>query len=316
MLLLIGLPAASAAQSAGAARSIAFEIDNDLIAVRGAGTPPDYDYTHGTKVALAWAGAPRSMRGLLGRASSCRRSEARRTGCVATAVAVGQEIYTPRREAAEPVPGERPYAGWLYASATARRIERGRVRSLGAELGVSGPPSLAEPVQNGVHRLIHNGTQSGWAHQLPGALGITLRYGEVRRAEWTVGRSAPAAVAFRWGAAAGTVVTALSAGAEARIGMLGGLPWSPGEPEIERPTRLYAVAGYRQDAVLHDVFVEGNGRSGRAERRPLVGQGEVGVGYRRRRLAFEYRHVVRGREYTAEPAAHAYGSITLTALGF
>ena len=56
--------------------------------------------------------------------------------------------------------------------------------------------------------------------------------------------------------------------------------------------------------------------SGRAERPPLVGQGEVGVEYRGRRLALEYRHVVRGREYTAEPAAHAYDSITLTALGF
>jgi hypothetical protein len=44
------LPAVAAAQEAGAARSIRVVVDNDLIAVRGAGAPPDYDYTHGTRI--------------------------------------------------------------------------------------------------------------------------------------------------------------------------------------------------------------------------------------------------------------------------
>jgi hypothetical protein len=312
VLLLVCLATTAAAQSVAAARSVALEVDNDLIAMRGAGVPPDYDYTQGAKVSVAWAGAPPLVRRVLGHRSGCRSPEARRTGCVATAAVVGQEIYTPRRDALEPVPGERPYAGWLYASAMAHVVRRGHARALGVEFGVSGPMSLAEPVQNGVHRLLHNEAQLGWKNQLPTALGFTIRYGEVRRTEWALGRAAAAAVALRWGAAAGTVVTTLSGGAEATLGLRGSLLWSSTEPEIEHPARVYALVSYRQDAALRNVFVDGRGESGRAERRLLVGQAEAGAGYRWRALALEYRHVVRGREYTAQPVAHAYGSITLT----
>jgi len=319
LVLLLACPVPTAtAQSVGAARSVTLMLDNDLVAVRGAGAPPDYDYTHGAKVALSWAGAPRFVHRVLGRASTsnCRGLEARRAGCISAAVAVGQEIYTPRDDASQPVPGERPYAGWLYASATVRRVGPGRARSLGVELGVSGPPSLAEPVQNGAHRLLGNEAQLGWAHQLPTALGVTVHYGEGRRVERTLGQSSAAAVALRWGAAAGTVVTALSAGADATLGLRGDLPWSPADPGVERPARLYARAGVRQDAVLRNVFVEGRPGSGRAERRLFVAQADVGLGYRWRTLGLEYRHVVRSREYAAQPSAHAYGSITLTIHGY
>ena len=258
VLLLGAVPAAAGAQLVGPARSVALRLDNDLIALRGAGVPPDHDYTHGARITLAWAGAPPFVRRVHGRASACRTPEARRAGCVATAVAVGQEIYTPRRDAPSPVPGERPYGGWLFASATTRVVEPGRARSFGADIGVSGPLSLAEPVQDGVHRLLRNEAQLGWAHQLPTALGVTVRYGEVRRAERTMGRSAARAVALRWGAAAGTVVTALLVGGDVALGLGGsGVPWSPAEPEVERPMRVYALAGYRQDAVLHDAFIDG-----------------------------------------------------------
>ena len=317
VVVLVASPLATAtAQAAVAKRSVEFTLDNDLLAVRGAGPPPDYDYTQGMRVALAWSGATSLVRQLLGRPPNCRSLEAVRAGCISTAITLGQEIYTPRRDSSQPVPGERPYAGWLYASATARRAKPGRVRSLGVELGVSGPPSLAEPVQNGVHRMLRNQPQLGWAHQLPTALGVTVRYGEGRRTERALGRSAVGDAVLRWSAAAGTVVTSLSAGADATLGLRGDLPWSPSEPEVPQPTRLYVRAGVRQDAVLRNVFVDGRGGSGRADRRLFVAQAEVAIGYRRRRFGLEYRHVARGREYTAQPSPHAYGSIVLTLRSF
>jgi len=316
LLLFAALPAAAAAQAVGAARTLTMTIDNDLLAVRGAGAPPDYDYTHGARVAVAWAAAPEAVGRVLGRRPGCGSAEARRGGCLAATLTVGQEIYTPRRDASVPVPGERPYAGWLYAAAAAHAVARGRSRSVVAEVGVTGPPSLAEPVQNGVHQLLGNQTQLGWAHQLPAAPGFTVRYGEVRRTEWEAGGPAIAAVGLRWGAAAGTLLTALHAGADVTLGRSGHLPWSPGRPEDERPMRLYATAAYRQDAVLRNVFVDGRGSAAHAVRRTLVGQGEVAVGYRRRSFAIEYRHVIRGREYAAQPSAHAYGSVVLTILHF
>ena len=313
------LSVAAAAQPSGAARSAMFVLDNDLIAVRGAGRPPDYDYTQGSTMALSWAGAPQRVRQFAGGLPGCATAGARRVACVASGLAIRQQIYTPRRDAATPVPGERPYAGWLSASAVAHRVAPGRIRSLEAEVGVSGPPSLAERVQDGVHRLLRNEAQLGWAHQLRTAPGLVVRYGDTRRTEWEVARSATVAATARLGAALGTVVTGLSAGSDVTLGLRAGdgaLPWNPAEPEIERPPRLYVRAGYRQEIVLRDVFVEGRGSSGRAALRTLVGQFEGALGYRRHRVAFEYRHVVRGRAYDAQPVAHAYGSFALVVHSF
>src|SRR5687767_2339612 len=65
------VPGIVGAQAPGATRSVAVTVDNDLIAVRGRGLPPDYDYTHGATVAISWAGAPKSVRKVLGGRRSC-----------------------------------------------------------------------------------------------------------------------------------------------------------------------------------------------------------------------------------------------------
>ena len=313
---LMVVPAILHGQAPSADRSVVVSVDNDLIGLRGAGAPPDYDYTHGMTVAGAWAGAPEFVRRAFGGRRDCRSAEARRAGCVVTALAVGQRIYTPRRDGPEPIAGERPYAGWLYGAATVRIVSQSSTRSLSTEVGVTGPPSLAEPVQNGVHRLLHNEAQRGWAHQLAAAPGFALRYDEVRRSDRDVGGTGIGALALRWGAVAGTNVTALAAGAEGTIGLRAALPWSPAQPDVARPARVHVLAGYRQEAILRNVFVEGRGTSGRADARSFVGQAELGIGYRWRTGALEYRHVVRGREYSAQPSQHSYGSIALALHGF
>ena len=278
-VLIAALPSLSAGQPGGAARSIVFVLDNDLIAVRGAGVPPDHDYTHGAIVSLGRASAPGFVRRAFGRKPGCQDRDSRRLGCLAATTTLGQAIYTPRRDAAEPVPGERPYAGWLYASMMVHMVRPGRARSFGAEVGVTGPASLAEPVQEGAHRLLRNEPQLGWEHQLRNGPGVALRYSEVRRTERPVGDVGVGGLALRWGANVGTVGTTMSAGAEGSLGTRGDLPWSPSQPEFEHPTRWYALVGYRQDAVLRSALIEGRGESGRAERRVLVGQVEAGVGY-------------------------------------
>ena len=313
------LPAGLGAQAVtgdGAARAVQLVVDNDLFALRGRGLPPDHDYTHGTRATVAWAG-PRRSAGARTTAPGCRSPAARRGGCRTVALTVGQEIYTPRRDAPAPVPGERPYAGWLHVTGSTTVVRLGRARALHATVGVTGPASLARGVQDGVHRLMHNEPQLGWAHQLGPALGVEVGYAEVRRGERSLGAAGMAAVRGRWGASAGTLRSRLTAGADAVLGLRGTAPWSPAEPEVDRPPRASLLVGVRQDWVLHDAFVDGRGLAGRsrpgaAARRPLVPQAEVGAAYRWRRVSVEYRHVVRGREYHAQPAPHAFGSVRLT----
>jgi lipid A 3-O-deacylase len=320
VLRATAVPGAAGAQGAdadgtGALRSLRVALDNDLIAARGAGAPPDHDYTHGSRVAIAWAGAPRWVLRSLGGVRDCRSAASRRRGCAASALAISQAIYTPRRDAPHPVPGERPYAGWLSVAASAHQVGPGLVRSATVEAGVTGRLSLAKEVQGGVHSLLGNTPQLGWSHQLGSRPGVVLRYDEARRFERPVRAGTIGAMRVRWAGAAGTVATAFSAGADVSIGR-GRTSWDPQDPEVERPPRLYAVVGYRQDVILRDAFVEGWRRGAGAARRQYVGRAEVGAGYRWRELSIEYRCVARGREYQAQPAPHSYGAVAVTARWF
>jgi lipid A 3-O-deacylase len=313
-LLLLLTCTTAAAQKPEAERSLRLAIENDLIALRGAGAPPDYDYTHGTRIAAAWIGAPGWVRRLTGGKPACRLAVARALGCVAAALEVGQEIYTPRRDAAVPIPGERPYAGWLYTSAAAHVISAGRLRTVRVMLGVTGKPSLAAEVQNALHRLLRNEPQLGWTHQLAFEPGIALGYGERLSRERSLRGSRAGRLGLSWGATVGNVRTALHVGVDAKVGLRGQLPWVPAEPESELPMRLYVLTGYRQELVLRDLFVEGNtlGDGSGAERRTAVGQYELGIGVRRRGFTVEYRHVSRGRDYRAQPGRHAYGALAFS----
>ena len=97
------------------APSARLQVDNDFLALRGSGPPPDYDYTHGTRLGVAWP----SMKGAFGWHPGGIRGCATRPGldssCFLTGIALTQEIYTPRHNTVEPVPGDRPYAAWSYA---------------------------------------------------------------------------------------------------------------------------------------------------------------------------------------------------------
>lgn len=43
-----------------------------------------------------------------------------------------------------------------------------------------------------------------------------------------------------------------------------------------------------------------------------MSEGAAGLGYQGSRWGFEYRHVLRSREYAAQPEPHGYGSLAAT----
>lgn len=301
LLVAAGATALLACVPAGAqaVSSATLRLDNDILALRGNGPPPDYDYTHGLELSLE-LGEPGRLRRWLGATPPCGGAAAVRA-CAYHEIGIGQKIFTPRRDAPDPMPGERPYAAWLYLYSRSTRVEPGRVRSFGAAVGVTGRPALGEPVQNGVHRLLGSRRQEGWGHQLAYEPALVYRYtdGFPRR------RSLPglgiATLTPGWEAAAGNVRTA--AGATASVG----LARSTGRG-------AHVLAGARGEWVLRDLFLDGNTfrHNSTAERIPLVAEVEVGAGYRAGHWALEYRHAVRSREYRAQPDPHPYGSLVLT----
>ncbi|HYW06575.1 MAG TPA: lipid A deacylase LpxR family protein [Longimicrobium sp.] len=280
-VLMVVLAAPSAAQGVG---SVTLVLDNDILAPRGGGAPADHDYTHGLSLTLE----------LLRDSAACVAKP-----CARKRIGLGQRIYTPRRDAPTPIAGERPYAAWLYAAAGVTRETAGRRRTLAVEVGVTGPPALGEPVQNGVHRLAGSRRQEGWSHQLGFEPGILAR---LEDSIW-MGRAAPVLRTVRLAPTArvvlGNVRTAGAAGVSVEAGGAAG---------------LYARLGGEGEWVVRDLFLDGNSFRGNSTARKLPGvaRGEAGVGFRGRGRAGEYRVVARSREYRAQPGAHVHGSLVFT----
>ncbi|HEX2189448.1 MAG TPA: lipid A deacylase LpxR family protein [Longimicrobiaceae bacterium] len=285
-----GLPDGAAAQQVSAFH---LRFDNDILAVRGTGPPPDHDYTHGVELAARFRTLPRPLRRWIG-AEVAEGGGAPRTWA---GLSIGQRIYTPRLDGPEPVPGERPYAGWLYAGAEVLVTRGGTEHRLAVEVGTTGPAALGEPVQNGFHRLVGSTRQEGWDHQLPWEPGVLLRYAAAWPRELGGMLLRPSAEA-----GVGTVWTGLAGGLSVRLGA-----------EEEGP-KWHAEGRVRQEWVARNLFLDGSTfrESVRAERRDRVSEAAVGLGYGFARWGAEYSFVVRGREYEGQARPHGYGSLALT----
>ena len=306
-------PAVTAVAAQSPVRSVELAADNDVFNFWTPVPRPDHDYTHGLRVVVDADAAPlwgkRAAPGL----RPCTGSGDGARRCLATRVEVGQKIYTPRRDGPAPLPGERPYAGWLYASGTARVLSRLGERVVGVELGVTGPPSLAETVQTGFHQAAGLWRPAGWANQLAFEPAVAVRAGGARLlAEEHAGGVRVATLAPRWGAAVGNLLTGASGGVEAKVGYGVPHPWAGparGDPRVA----VFATGAVRGEWVVRSLFLDGNTfRDGpRAQKRPLVGEMEVGAGVRAGGVAVAFRVVTRGREYLAEPDAHRYSTISV-----
>lgn len=318
LLLLVPLLLAALGWStpAGAQPIRAVEVvtDNDVYAFwKSVADRPDAEYTHGMWVAVDVDAAPGWGRLAGGRAPCRAAAPVPAGGCVSTRLELGQKLFTPRVDDDEPVPGQRPYAGWLFVRATAQTSEARKRREVGVEVGVTGDPSLGRAVHAGFHRAAGFWEPRGWRNQVDFEPGVVLRVDERRVVvDGRVGEVRVAELVPEWGVTLGNVLTGARAGARARVGWRVPHPWNvePGPGGVS----VYGVAAARGEWVGHSIFLDGNtfGERGvRVARRPWVGQYEVGGGVRVRGLTAELTATTRGREYETQPAPHSFASITL-----
>jgi hypothetical protein len=246
-------------------------------------------------------------------------------GTVRWGLGFGQKMFTPEDTLARnPDPTDRPYAGWLYGTATLLSYTPTQLGSLELQVGVVGPAALGEQVQNNTHDLMNIDRAYGWDHQIKDELGVNLIAGR----QWRINRPLGGG-GLSWGivpsvaVSLGNVQTYAAAGGMLRIG--NELEADFGPPRV-RPASAgsvffqpdgewgwYAFGALEGRAVARDVTLDGNTwrESRSVDRETLVGDASLGfvVIMPVARLTMTYTH--RTKEFTTQREAAQFGSVSI-----
>jgi hypothetical protein len=314
------------------------QVENDFFNLFGR---TDRDYTNGLRLAWLSPALPELPEGwahlltlptFFGEKPAT--SVTRRFG-----VSLGQNLYTPDDTAAsQPIPNDRPYAAWLYASFALQSIykrpseknpdqqEPVRLDTLQLDLGVVGPAAAGAFVQNNFHRYIGDPAANGWANQLHNEPTLNLEF----ERRW---RAAPGMlfedpkleydIIPSIGLAAGNVMTYASAGGIFRVGKelradFGpprARPAMPGsEGFIGQGFGWYFFFGLTGEAVARNMFLDGNldGNSLHVTHRPLVAEATAGLTVMFRGTRVSFTQVLRTPEFYERDRWDQFASINVS----
>jgi lipid A 3-O-deacylase len=239
---------------------------------------------------------------------------------------LGQSIFTPDDiTLKEHIPGQRPYAGWLYGGVGLVSDTGDRVDNLALQVGVVGPASLAQDVQTTWHKWIGSPNPEGWEHQLKTEPGLVLMYERKWRSLFDLPIPGFAAdLTPSVGAVIGNIYTYGAVGATARIGF--DLPKDYGPPRIrpslpgsdyfvvEKRLGWYLFIGVEARAVGRNIFLDGNtfSSSHSVDKKPLAGDLQFGAAMSYGRYRLSYTQIIRANEYNGQGGPDSFGSINLS----
>ena len=248
-------------------------------------------------------------------------------------ISLGQNIYTPAdTDTTAALPGDRPYAGWLYGALTfqAQSADARLLRVVELALGVVGPSALGQLAQNRVHDILGLDHANGWANQLHNEPGVVLSW----ERRYRVGKiSLPllgleSDLITRGGISLGNIRTNAAAGLAIRVGW-----WLPPDfgADLIRPAGGSLVSAHRASAyffgsgetrvVARDIFLDGNTwrDSPSVNKRPIVADLNLGLalrvpltGPRLKGVQLTYTENYRTKEFYGQLRRDVFGSIGLT----
>jgi hypothetical protein len=322
-LALLSPPPSLAEQAEAAAPDgpwlLTLQFENDLFAGF------DEQYTNGSYLTVSlptnelplWA---RWTRDALGGIIDAPRWQA--------AYGLGQSMFTPS-DITDPDPplDDRPYAGFLFGSLFLSADTGRRLDTVAFEIGVTGPPSLAEAAQKFIHNDLGLGDPpNGWDTQLDTEIAFRVLYEQKRRYGATLGPG--------WGGlevdaiphvalALGTVDTSAAAALTLRIGE--GLDMDYGQPRVRRSvapmltpddgpsTRWNLFAGVGGRLVGRDLFLDGNTfeDSRSVDSEPFVADFSLGASVELGRAVLSYTHTLRSPDFEERDDWAQFGSLSL-----
>ncbi len=321
-LLLALLPALAPAAPERPDTFISVQLENDFFAGTG-----DRYYTHGTQLSLLQATTPPDWLAAL-----AERIPFYQAGSQLNLVnyTLGQKIFTPDDTVATArIPGDRPYAGYLYVSAAVLSqigsndsVDYGNLFEL--TLGVVGPSAMGKEIQTGFHDLIGIDSPRGWDTQLQDEPALGLSYSRFWRLVQPVSGQLELGISPHVTAAVGNVHTYGAGGIIFRVGHnlrrdLSPPNIRPGFPGLAyfragSTPGWYFYLGFESRLVARDLFLDGNTfkESHHVDKEPLVGDMQFGFVYLFDDLRIAFSNMLRTAEYRTQQTNTHYGAVNLS----
>jgi lipid A 3-O-deacylase len=305
------------------ARFVSVQLENDSI-----GRYNDGYYTHGMELAFLQGKqkVPSWLATLAGWFPLYTAGDKRRL----VSYSLGQKLFTPKdKESSTVVADDRPYAGYLYTTATLislldhdNGVDSGDMLEL--TLGLVGPSALGKETQNTVHQLGGDGLAQGWDNQLQDELALGVTYSRLWRVVRPLGGGLEGGINPHLSLALGNVYTYAATGVMFRLGDnlrrdlnppnirpgFPGVPYYQSLPGVD----WYGFAGYELRWVGRDIFLDGNSLadSHRVDKEWLVGDTQYGIVFVHRQIRLAISNMVRSREFVTQRQGSSYTAINLS----
>lgn len=248
-------------------------------------------------------------------------------------VRLDHRLYTPTDpKPTELIESDRPYAGVFTVSFGYNARERNNLRSSLFTLGMVGPSTHPEAIQDFIHDITGSEHFQGWDNQLGDEL--VFMFGHERSQRLPVegvwgnvdGFGADAIRSF--GLGIGSLATYGSIGGEVRFGWrlpddFGTSPLRPSGENSAPHVRarhasgwsVHGFASFEGRVMLRDISLDGNTwkNSHSVNRDPLVAEGAVGLSVRYSRFKFSFARYYRSKEFRGQGERPSYGSFTISA---
>lgn len=241
------------------------------------------------------------------------------------------QIYTPKDiSKKELITDDRPYAGWFYTESTMHKAFKNELRSLSLKVGVIGPASGAEHIQNNTHLLVGSPNVNGWDNQLKNELAFGLKYTQKYRIEtFDTGNIQNSFMPFA-SAELGTIAIKGTVGFNARIGWnipkdygvssidIGADPGIPIYKEYKNmkkyPWSFSLNLTAASSAVARDIFLDGNTfvSSHSVEKNNFVYYYGFGFTLRYKSFVFEFMEIHNSKQFKLQKKPHDVGTLIVS----
>lgn len=239
-------------------------------------------------------------------------------------IAIGQKMYNPYSGAApDPAKQDRPFAGYLYVEGALNWFYKNEsILKTSAQIGVTGPASLAEKGQELLHKTVGFYQLEGWDYQIKEEMQVNLSAQYTRLLHRFKDQAAD--FSFEGYANVGTTFSGAGAGILFRAGRINQLfnaaytnsvIGNQSKTKNLVKSELFFYAKPQLNFVAYDATIQGsmfnNDSPVTFGVKPVVFAQQLGFNYSSQRFTFDFGMIFKTKEVKSTARAHQYGSISM-----